>query len=107
MNYLRYVKIIGTMHVSPKSRDEVFRTILAERPHAVAVELDRTRFIGMQQKIEMTLSDSLRLGRKGMINYVLARVEEKLGETFGMAPGEEMKAAIEPPEPSGGYLSTS
>lgn len=95
MNYLRYVKIIGTMHVSPKSRDEVFRTILKERPHAVAVELDRARFIGMQQKIEMTLSDSLRLGRKGVINYVLAKVEEKLGETFGMAPGEEMRAAIE------------
>lgn len=106
MNYLRYVKIIGTMHVSPKSRDEVFRTILKERPHAVAVELDRARFIGMQQKIEMTLSDSLRLGRKGVINYVLAKVEEKLGETFGMAPGEEMKAAIEAAR-AVEYLSTS
>ncbi|MBP1912171.1 TraB domain-containing protein [Thermococcus stetteri] len=95
MNYLRYVKIIGTMHVSPKSRDEVFRTILTERPHAVALELDRARFIGMQGKVEMSFSDSLRLGKKGVVNYILAKVEEKLGETFGMAPGEEMRAAIE------------
>ncbi len=95
MNYLRYVKLIGTMHVSPRSREEVIRTILEERPHAVAVELDRARFLAMQRNVELTLEDSLRMGKAGLINYALAKVEEKLGETFGMAPGEEMKAAIE------------
>ena len=40
MNSPRYVKLIGTMHVSPRSREEVIRTILEERPHAVAIELD-------------------------------------------------------------------
>ncbi|WP_050002966.1 TraB domain-containing protein [Thermococcus eurythermalis] len=95
MNYLRYVKIIGTMHVSPRSREEVIRTILSERPHAVAIELDRARFLGMEQKVELTLEESLKLGRRGLINYALAKVEERLGETFGMSPGEEMKAAIE------------
>ncbi|CAI1491903.1 Putative PrgY-like protein (Pheromone shutdown protein) [Thermococcus nautili] len=95
MNYLRYVKLIGTMHVSPRSREEVIRTILGERPHAVAIELDRARFLGMERNVELTLEDSLRMGRAGLINYALAKVEEKLGETFGMAPGEEMKAAIE------------
>jgi pheromone shutdown protein TraB len=94
MSYLRYVKLIGTMHVSPKSRDEVIRTILNERPHAVAVELDRTRFLAMGQEREMTLEEALRFGRRGLINYALAKVEEKLGEEFGMKPGEEMKAAI-------------
>ncbi|ASJ06754.1 TraB domain-containing protein [Thermococcus pacificus] len=94
MSYLRYVRVIGTMHVSPKSREEVIRTILEERPHAVAVELDRTRFIAMGQEREMTFEDALRFGRRGLINYVLAKVEEKLGEEFGMKPGEEMKAAI-------------
>jgi pheromone shutdown protein TraB len=104
MNYLRYVRIIGTMHVSPKSREEVFRTILKEGPNAVAVELDRARFIGMQRNVEMGFSDSLRLGRRGVINYVLAKVEEKLGETFGMAPGEEMRAAIEAAQAVGAPL---
>ncbi len=94
MSYLRYVKLIGTMHVSPRSREEVIRTIMKERPHAVAVELDRTRFLAMGREMEMTIEDALRFGKKGLINYVLAKVEEKLGEEFGMKPGEEMKAAI-------------
>jgi len=95
VNYLRYVKLIGTMHVSPRSREEVARTILRERPSAVAVELDRARFLAMERNVELTLGESLRMGRAGLINYALAKVEEKLGETFGMSPGEEMKAAIE------------
>ncbi|WP_297470152.1 TraB/GumN family protein [Thermococcus sp.] len=95
MNYLRYVKIVGTMHVSPKSREEVARIIINERPHAVAIELDRARFLAMETNVELTLQDSLRLGRRGVINYALAKVEEKLGEAFGMSPGEEMRTAIE------------
>ncbi|NJE46230.1 conjugal transfer protein TraB [Thermococcus sp. GR7] len=94
MSYLRYVKLIGTMHVSPKSREEVISTILSEKPHAVAIELDRARFLAMKQNRELTLEESLRYGKKGLINYVLAKVEERLGEEFGMKPGEEMKAAI-------------
>jgi len=94
MSYMRYVKVIGTMHVSPESREEVIRTILSERPDAVAVELDRARFLSMQSGAEMHLEDALRFGRRGLINYALAKVEEKLGEEFGMKPGEEMKAAI-------------
>lgn len=94
MSYLRYVKLIGTMHVSPKSREEVIMTILSEKPHAVAIELDRTRFLAMSQNRNVSLEDALRYGKRGLINYVLAKVEEKLGEEFGMKPGEEMKAAI-------------
>ena len=94
MNYLRYVKLIGTMHVSPRSREEVYWTIVNERPHAVAIELDRLRFISMMEERHVTLGESLRYGRAGLINYLLAKVEERLGEEFGMAPGEEMKAAI-------------
>ncbi|HDZ35823.1 MAG TPA: conjugal transfer protein TraB [Thermococcus sp.] len=94
MSYLRYVKVIGTMHVSPKSREEVIRTILEERPHAVAIELDRARFLAMNANRKMALEEALRLGKRGLINYVLAKVEEKLGKEFGMKPGEEMRAAI-------------
>ncbi|WP_367184493.1 TraB domain-containing protein, partial [Thermococcus sp.] len=94
MSYLRYVKVIGTMHVSPESREEVLSTILRERPNAVAVELDRARFLSMQSGAEMSIEDVLRFGRRGLINYALAKVEEKLGDEFGMKPGEEMKAAI-------------
>ncbi len=97
MSYLRYVKLIGTMHVSPESRDEVVRTILSERPHAIAIELDRARFMAMSggEKQGLSLGDSLKYGRRGLVNYLLAKLEEKLGEEFGMAPGGEMMAAIE------------
>lgn len=94
MSYLRYVRLIGTMHVSPRSREEVVETIMSEKPHAIAIELDRARFLAMRENRKVNLDEALRLGRKGVVNYVLAKIEEKLGEEFGMKPGEEMKAAI-------------
>ena len=76
MSYLRYVKVIGTMHVSPRSREDVVRTILKERPNAIAVELDRARFLAMEGERKATLGDAIRLGKGGLINYALAKLEE-------------------------------
>ncbi|ASJ03216.1 conjugal transfer protein TraB [Thermococcus profundus] len=95
MSYLRYVKVIGTMHVSPRSREEVTREIEREKPAAVAVELDIPRFQGLQMGKKAELRESLRLGRAGLVSYLLTKLEEKLGEEFGMAPGGEMLGAIE------------
>jgi len=94
MSYLRYVKLIGTMHVSPRSREEVRRTILQEKPNAIALELDRMRFYAMQNSRRPSFEDALKFGRRGLVQYILAKVEEKLGEEFGMMPGGEMKEAI-------------
>ncbi len=95
VSYLRYVKVIGTMHVSPESRREVMETILRERPSAVAIELDRLRFHSLNASVKPELKEALRLGRGGLVQYVLAKVEEKLGEEFGMMPGGEMRGAVE------------
>ncbi|WP_297461377.1 TraB/GumN family protein [Thermococcus sp.] len=95
MSYLRYVRVIGTMHVSPRSREDVVRTILKERPNAIAVELDRARFLAMEGERKATLGDAIRLGKGGLINYALAKLEERLGEEFGMRPGGDMRAAVE------------
>ncbi|WP_461866106.1 TraB domain-containing protein [Thermococcus sp.] len=94
MSYLRYVKVIGTMHVSPESRENVRELILREKPHGIAVELDRPRFLSIKSKQRMNFGDALKLGRRGFFAYILARVEEKLGEEFGMMPGGEMLEAI-------------
>ncbi|USS40435.1 TraB/GumN family protein [Thermococcus aggregans] len=94
MSYLRYVKIIGTMHVSPKSRSEVRELILKEKPDAVAIELDMGRFYALQSPKRMTFQEALKLGRKALLGYLLMKVEEKIGEEFGMKPGEEMLEAI-------------
>jgi len=94
MSYLRYVKIIGTMHVFPKSRREVRRIILKEKPDAVAIELDRQRFYSLQSPKRITFQEALKLGKKALLGYILMKVEEKIGEEFGMKPGEEMMEAI-------------
>jgi len=94
MSYLRYVKIIGTMHVSPKSRKEVREMILKERPDAIAIELDQQRFYAIQSPRKLTFQEALKLGRSALLTYILMKVEEKIGEEFGMKPGEEMKEAI-------------
>ncbi|ALM76533.1 TraB domain-containing protein [Thermococcus barophilus] len=94
MSYLRYVKIIGTMHVSPESRERVRKVILEQKPHAIAIELDRRRFYAIQNPQKMSFEDAVRYGRRGIIQYILTKVEEKLGEEFGMSPGGEMREAI-------------
>jgi len=95
MSYLRYVKLIGTMHVSPRSREEVWREIEKIRPNAIAVELDPLRFQGLLSGKKADFKESLTLGRAGIVSYLLTKFEERLGEEFGMAPGGEMLAAIE------------
>ena len=94
MSYLRYVKVIGTMHVSPESRERVRKVILEQKPHAIAIELDRRRFYAIQNPQKMSFEDAVKYGRRGIIQYILTKVEEKLGEEFGMMPGGEMMEAI-------------
>ncbi len=94
MSYLRYVKVIGTMHVSPESKERVRKTILKEKPHAIAIELDKRRFYAIQNPQKMSFEDAVKYGRRGIIQYILTKVEEKLGKEFGMMPGGEMIEAI-------------
>ena len=94
MSYLRYVKVIGTMHVSPESKERVRKTILKEKPHAIAIELDKRRFYAIQNPQKMSFEDAVKYGRRGIIQYILTKVEEKLGKEFGMMPGGEMMEAI-------------
>lgn len=102
MSYLRYVKIIGTMHVSPRSREEVRQLILKENPDAIAIELDKQRFYALKSSKKLTLQEALKLGRKALLAYILMKVEEKIGEEFGMKPGGEMEEAIQ----MAGFLRT-
>ncbi len=94
-NYLRYVKIVGTMHVSPQSREEVHDTIEECSPDAVALEIDEARLYGVLGGRRSGLMESLTHGAAGLLNYVLATLEWKLGDEFGMSPGEEMAVAYE------------
>ncbi|ASJ16769.1 conjugal transfer protein TraB [Thermococcus chitonophagus] len=95
MSYLRYVKVIGTVHVLPESVEEVRRSILQESPDAVAIELDYGRLMALLGREELTLAQALKLGRVGILGYILQEIEKFLGKDFGALPGEEMIEAYE------------
>ncbi len=91
--------IIGTAHVSKKSIDEVEEVILTEKPDAVAVELDQRRYLDLvkQQKPEISIVDVIKRGEAHLMLFqlLLSYFQRKIGEKFGVKPGEEMLKAIE------------
>ncbi|HII61809.1 TraB domain-containing protein [Pyrococcus horikoshii] len=95
MSYLRYVRIIGTVHVSPQSVKEVRNIILRENPDAVAVELDYGRLLSLLNGSSLTFSQAIKLGKIGILAYLLQGVEMALGKQVGVLPGSEMIEAFE------------
>ncbi|MFA4647487.1 TraB/GumN family protein [Pyrococcus kukulkanii] len=95
MSYLRYVKVVGTVHVLPESISEVREVILRENPDAVAIELDYGRLVALLRGEKLRLTQALKLGRIGMLGYALQEIEKFLSKDFGTLPGEEMIEAYE------------
>ncbi len=91
------VTIIGTAHISSKSRDQVKEIIEREMPDIVAIELDAARFYGMMsgKKSTAKFSDAFR-SRKPflfLLQYFLSKYQKKIAADFNIEPGEEMKQA--------------
>ena len=92
------VKIIGTSHIAAQSIAEIKKYIFEEKPEIVAVELDvqRAATLFEETKRKVSLADAFKVGFKG---YLFARVgqyiQQKLGKMVGVAPGSEMKTALE------------
>ena len=90
--------IIGTSHISKQSVNEVKKYILEEKPDIVAVELDLSRAAALlqKQKNKVSLREIMQIGIRG---YVFAKigqyVQQKLGKMVGVAPGSDMKTAME------------
>jgi pheromone shutdown-related protein TraB len=91
--------VVGTAHVSKKSIEEVEEVILTEKPDAVAVELDRKRYLDLVKKkrAEISLVDVIKRGEAHLLLFqlLLSYFQRKIGEKFGVKPGEEMLKAIE------------
>ena len=91
--------IVGTAHISEESIREVQRTIEAERPDVVAVELDPGRYQALTHPEQQSASikDVLSSGRlyQFLVHWLLAYVQNKLGSEVGVKPGSEMLSAIE------------
>ena len=93
--------IVGTAHVSEKSVREVQKTIEAEQPDIVAVELCPSRYKSITDPDESESKISFKeILKPGQIFYFLlysflSYLQKKMGEEMGVQPGSEMFAAIE------------
>jgi pheromone shutdown-related protein TraB len=98
------IRIIGTAHVSQKSVDEVRAAIGEYNPEVVAIELDPSRFQALKrQGADPTVQDVLEVKNFNslLVQWLLAYLQRKIGLDVGVAPGAEMKAAIEEAETRG------
>lgn len=102
--------LIGTSHIAQQSIKEIRQYIEKEQPDLVAVELDVQRAAALLQeerpdekkgdkksgKREISLNQIFHFGLKG---YLFAKIgqylQQKLGKMVGVAPGAEMKTALE------------
>jgi len=94
------ILLIGTAHISSESVEEVKRTIEEEEPDHLCVEIDSGRFQSMEKGSSWKSMDLQKVFKEKkafllLANLVLSSFQKRLGSGMGMAPGEEMKAAIE------------
>lgn len=92
------LQIIGTSHIARQSIEEITKTIEEDKPDIVAVELDVHRAAALlrQRKTKTSFSDIAKIGVKGYVFVKIGQyVQQKLGKMVGVAPGSEMKTALE------------
>src|SRR3989344_9697933 len=91
-------KIIGTSHIAAQSINEIKTAVKTDKPDIIAVELDfqRASALMAEQKNKVKLSDILKIGVKSYLFVKIGQyVQQKLGQMVGVAPGSEMKTALE------------
>lgn len=105
----RKVTLIGTAHVSEKSRQEVIDTIDELNPDHIAVELDKDRFESLKNKSgwkNLDIAEAIKEGKGSLLffNLMLSIYQRRIGLKEGVKPGEEMLGAVEKAEENGiGY----
>ena len=98
------VVIVGTAHVSPRSIKEVEETIENIKPQAVAVELCSRRYMALKgEKQDVPVVDAIKRGEAHLLLFqlLLSYFQRKIGEEYGVKPGEDMLAAVKKAEEIG------
>lgn len=103
--------LLGTAHVSKASADEVRDLIRSGEFDAVAIELCPARYQNLKDPdalAKLNLFQVIKQGKAGLVaaNLALGSFQQRVAEESGIAPGEEMKAAIEEAEAAGLPLMT-
>jgi len=97
------VILVGTAHVSKSSVEEVREAIEENAPDAVAVELCRNRYEVMKNPKNWQEMDIIKVIKEKkasflFANLVMASFQKRVGERFGIKPGDEMRQAIDAAE---------
>ena len=92
------LQFIGTSHIAKQSIDEIKKAIATFKPNIIAVELDAQRAQALFEK-EPTKISFLQITNIGIKGYLFMKlgqiIQQRLGRMVGIAPGSEMKTAIE------------
>lgn len=93
------VILVGTVHISKDSVDEVRETIKIENPDVVGVELCKSRFEALKDVKKWEDTNILDIIKQGkaflfLINILLSNYQKRLGDRFGVKPGSEFVEAI-------------
>ncbi|MFC4359473.1 TraB domain-containing protein [Halobium salinum] len=85
------VRLVGTAHVSPRSRERVVDVIRAEQPDTVAIELDADRFTRLWRDDGSRLRDLLGSDLSPaatLLALVFSVRQRRLAREMGVEPGE-------------------
>jgi pheromone shutdown-related protein TraB len=93
------IVLVGTAHVSRESADLVDQVIAEEKPDTVCVELCQSRYQSIIEKNRWQNTDLFKVIKEKrafllLLNLMLAHFQKKIGQKFGIKPGEEMIRAI-------------
>ncbi|KYC52406.1 MAG: TraB family protein [Candidatus Methanofastidiosum methylothiophilum] len=93
------VIIVGTVHISKESVEEVRKVIENENPDVVGVELCQSRFEALKNLKKWEDTNVIDIIKQGkvflfLINILLSNYQKRLGDKFGVKPGSEFIEAI-------------
>lgn len=93
------IVIVGTVHISKESVEEVRQTIEIEKPDVVGVELCSSRFEALKNAKKWEETNIIDIIKQGkvflfLINLLLSNYQKRLGDKFGVRPGSEFIEAI-------------
>lgn len=90
------IVLVGTNHISEKSKKEIDKAIERYHPDIIALELDQQRLKSLFEKPSSPSPKLIRnVGVTGYLFLLIAGfIQKRLGRFVGMQPGDEMRHAF-------------
>ncbi len=103
------IVLLGTAHVSLESAEAAEALIEAEQPDSVCVELCQSRYQSITQQQQWQEMDIVKVikEKKAFLlfaNLLLSSFQRRIGNKFGIKPGEEMIRSIRAGEAAGAEI---